>query len=248
MSVNNLNTFAKLVDKIYVLHKGDILCRYSFSKEELNFILTRIFDGWLIYKVKYNCSFDNYWVFLGYLFPTMISYNSRPVMKKSVLASMCESKQIMLLEEPYYHYRRFLCLLRYISVAMEDLDTNKLSDYWQGPLGLKRHFELCSLITDDHNPILMEDVGLNYLLNSRDYPEVEWNLDIQFDNQMYNYPTFPDSLQEFYDNRVSASRQAYFQELAQLEPEIFLSLDIVYLCFIDDMSRIFSSYFIDYGN
>ena len=65
-------------------------------------------------------------------------------------------------------------------------------------------------------------------------------------SQMYNLLSL--SLQEFYDNRVSASRQAYFQELAQLEPEIFLSLDIVYLCFIDDMSRIFSSYFINNGN
>ena len=73
-------------------------------------------------------------------------------------------------------------------------------------------------------------------------------MDRQFRFQKSEYPTFPDSLQEFYDNRVSDSRQAYFQELAQLEPEIFLSLDIVYLCFIDDMSRIFSSYFIDNGN
>jgi hypothetical protein len=110
---------------------------------------------------------------------------------------------------------------------MEDLDTNALSNYWQGPLGLKRHFEHCSLITDDRNPILVEDVALNHLLNSRDYSEVEWNMHIQFENQMYNYPTFPDSFQEFYNNRVSDSRQAYFQELAQLEPEIFLSLDIV---------------------
>jgi len=94
----------------------------------------------------------------------------------------------------------------------------------------------------------MAEVVLNYLLNSRDYPEVEWNIHSHLDNQRYKYPTFPDSLQEFYNNRVSASRQAYFQELAQLEPEIFLSLDIAYLCFIDDMSRIFSSYFIDYGN
>ena len=89
---------------------------------------------------------------------------------------------------------------------------------------------------------------MNYLLNSRDYPEVEWDIYSHLDNQAYKYPTFPDSLQEFYNNRVSASRQAYFQELAQLEPEIFLSLDIVYLCFIDDMSRIFSSYFINNAN
>ena len=50
MSVNNLNTFSKLVDKTYALHKDDILCRYSFSEKELHVILTRIFDGWLIYK------------------------------------------------------------------------------------------------------------------------------------------------------------------------------------------------------
>lgn len=83
MSVNNLNTFSKLVDKTYALHKDDILCRYSFSEKELHVILTRIFDGWLIYKVKYNCSYDNYWFFLGYLFPSMISYNSRPVTDRS---------------------------------------------------------------------------------------------------------------------------------------------------------------------
>jgi hypothetical protein len=129
MSVNNLNTFSKLVDKTYALHKDDILCRYSFSEKELHVILTRIFDGWLIYKVKYNCSYDNYWFFLGYLFPSMISYNSRPVMEESVLALMCESKQIMLLEEPYYHYCRFLCLFRYISVDGVWIQMN--SDYWR---------------------------------------------------------------------------------------------------------------------
>ena len=167
-------------------------------------------------------------------------------MKRSVLALMRKSKQIMILEEPYYHYCRFLCLFRYISTAMEDLDPNDLSDHWQGPLGLKRHFEHCSLLLP--NSILLEEVILNYLLNARDYPEVEWDIDHQFAVQKVEYPTFPDSLQEFYDNRVSDSRQVYFQELAQLEPEIFLSLDIVYLCFINDMSRIFSSFFINNGN
>jgi hypothetical protein len=245
-SVADLKIFCKLVDKTYALHKDDILCRYSVSKEEINVILTRIFDGWMKYKVNYNCAYDNYWVFLGYLFTGMISYNSRPVMKRSVLARMRKSKQIMILEEPYYHYCCFLCLFRYISTAMEDLDPNDLSDHWQGPLGLKRHFEHCSLLLP--NSILLEEVILNYLLNARDYPEVEWDIDHQFDFQSTEYPTFPDSLQEFYDNRVSDSRQAYFQELAQLEPEIFLSLDIVYLCFINDMSRIFSSYFINNGN
>ena len=133
-------------------HKDEILCRYSFSKEEINVILTRIFDGWMKYKVNYNCAYNNYWVFLGYLFTGMVSYNSRPEMKRSVIARMRTHKQIMLLEEPYYHYCRFLCLFQYISVAMEDLDSlswvHELSDYWEGPLGLKRHFEHCSLLTD----------------------------------------------------------------------------------------------------
>ena len=155
MSVNNLNTFYKLVNKTYALYEDDVCC-YSFSKEEINVILTRIFDGWMKYKVNYNCAYDNYWVFLGYLFTGMISYNSRPVMKRSVLARMRKSKQIMILEEPYYHYCRFLGLFRYISTAMEDLDPNDLSDHWQGPLGLKRHFEHCSLLLP--NSILMEEV------------------------------------------------------------------------------------------
>ena len=48
---------------------------------------------------------------------------------------------------------------------MEDLDPNDLSDHWQGPLGLKRHFEHCSLLLP--NSILMEEVIFNYLLNAR---------------------------------------------------------------------------------
>ena len=68
----------------------------SFSQEEINVILTRIFDGWMKYKVNYNCAYDNYWVSLGYLFTGMISYNSRPDPDLSVLARMRESKQIMI--------------------------------------------------------------------------------------------------------------------------------------------------------
>ena len=43
----------------------------------------------------------------------------------------------------------------------------------------------------------------------RDYPEVEWDVDHQFAVQKVEYPTFPDSLQEFYDKNFELKKYPY---------------------------------------
>jgi hypothetical protein len=77
--------------------------------------------------------------FLVIYFP-VISYNSRPVTDESVLARMCESKQIMLLGA----LLSFVAFYVYFNTFRQQwrIWTNALSNYWQGPLGLKRHFAL----------------------------------------------------------------------------------------------------------
>jgi hypothetical protein len=59
---------------------------------------------------------------------------------------------------------------------------------------------------------------------------------------------FPRSLEDFYDNRMSIARKSRLTKRFDERPDIIISLDIVYLCFIDELNMIFLEFSKTYGN
>jgi hypothetical protein len=264
MNKTKSNFWESLLERVLMRFHPQNLTEY-----EVELMVILILDCWSQYKEVHACSPDKYWTFIGEYFIGIINSSNRLEKinrRNDFFAVNRRTDNFILLQEPEHHYIRFLSLAKIICESMESIryeyeyennhnysDISSVDYDWEGPLSLKHHMSVCYQPIDPDKPTLLifDRLAEKFMFNVRDYPHSEvgrWDFTQYMLLKLKYNLYFPRSLGDFYDNRMSIARKSRLTKRFDERPDIIISLDIVYLCFIDELNMIFLEFSKTYGN